>query len=352
MHNRIIKNVLYVGNLLGRHGFTPGVIETLGPLLEEEGYHVYYAGTSRKKVIRLIEIILKVTFLGKKANYILIDTYSTTAFWFAYFAAIVARGIRVPYVPILHGGDLPRRLTNSKRASKSLFNNSYVNVAVSSYLKHEFEARGFNVVLIPNSIEISKYKFRLGDTCRPRLLWVRSFHRQYNPNMAADVLKELLKIYPQSELCMVGPDKDGSMEEFRNYVNTLGISEHVKITGLLKKEEWIKLSEDYDFFINTTNIDNTPVSVIEAMALGLIVISTDAGGLKYLLNAGHDSIMVARGDAIAMSKAISMAMNDKSSCKELSFNARQSAMNFDWSRVKNQWTDLLLVNNERTKRQD
>jgi len=170
--------------------------------------------------------------------------------------------------------------------------------------------------------------------------------------MAADVLKELIKTYPEARLCMVGPDKDGSMEDFRDYVNTLGISEHVKITGLLKKEEWIKLSEDYDFFINTTNIDNTPVSVIEAMALGLIVISTDAGGLKYLLNAGHDSIMVARGDAIAMSKAISMAMNDKSSCKELSFNARQSAMNFDWSRVKNQWTDLLLVNNERTKRQD
>ena len=342
MHNRIIKNVLYVGNLLGRHGFTPGVIETLGPLLEEEGYHVYYAGTSRKKVIRLIEIILKVTFLGKKANYILIDTYSTTAFWFAYFAAIVARGIRVPYVPILHGGDLPRRLTNSKRASKSLFNNSYVNVAVSSYLKHEFEARGFNVVLIPNSIEISKYQFRLRNTCRPRLLWVRSFHRQYNPIMAADVLKELLKIYPQSELCMVGPDKDGSMEEFRNYVNTLGISEHVKITGLLKKEEWIKRAEDYDFFINTTNVDNTPVSVIEAMALGLNVISTDPGGIPFLLNNDIDSVIVQRGDACTMAAGIEKLIKNSSKVGVLSKVARDKSKKFDHIHVLNQWCELLV----------
>jgi len=346
------SNLLYVGNKLSHHGFTPGVIETLGPLLEKEGYKVFYAGIYKSQLIRLIEIILKVAYYGRKTGYILIDTYSTNAFWFAYLAALAARAIKVPYVPILHGGGLPGRLAGSQRACKRLFKHSYANVAVSGYLKHEFDEREYRVIVIPNSIDIKKYPFKIREQCGPRLLWVRSFHRQYNPNMAADVLKELIKTYPEARLCMVGPDKDGSMEDFRDYVNTLGISEHVKITGLLKKEEWIKLSEDYDFFINTTNIDNTPVSVIEAMALGLIVISTDAGGLKYLLNAGHDSIMVARGDAIAMSKAISMAMNDKSSCKELSFNARQSAMNFDWSRVKNQWTDLLLVNNERTKRQD
>ena len=345
-------SLLYVGNKLSNHGFTPGVIETLGPLLESEGYHIYYAGTHRSQLVRLIEIISKVFIYGRKVNYIVIDTFSTSAFWFAYFSALVARLINVPYIPILHGGDLPRRLADSKRACKSLFTNSYANVAVSGYLKHEFEEKGYNVILIPNSIEIRNYPYKLREKCRPRLLWVRSFHRQYNPNMAADVLGGLLNAYPDAELCMVGPEKDGAMADFRNYLDIIGLKEHVKVTGLLKKEEWINISEDYDFFINTTNIDNTPVSVIEAMALGLIVISTDAGGLKYLLNAGHDSIMVARGDAIAMSKAISMAMNDKSSCKKLSFNARQSAMNFDWSRVKNQWTDLLLVNNERTKRQD
>lgn len=345
-------NLLYVGNKLSQYGFTPGVIESLGFLLEREKYHVSYAGTYRSQAARLVEIILKIVFNGRKSDYILIDTYSTTAFWFAYIAALIARILNVHYIPILHGGDLPKRLTNSNRASKILFKNSYANVAVSGYLKHEFEERGYKVVLIPNSIDTCRYPFILREKCRPRLLWVRSFHKQYNPIMAAEVLNDLIKIYPDATLCMVGPDKDGTIEKFRNYVDILGLKDHVKITGLIKKEDWIKLSEDYDFFINTTNIDNTPVSVIEAMALGMIVISTDAGGLKYMLSTDNDSIMVSCGDTIAMSKAISTAMNDQSLCKKISLNARFSAMNFDWSIVKNKWADLLLADITGTKNLD
>ena len=98
-------------------------------------------------------------------------------------------------------------------------------------------------------------------------------------------------------LCMIGPDRDGSMAEFIKYAESKGVIERIKITGKLSKEEWIKVSEDYDFFINTTNIDNTPVSVIEAMALGLIVVSTNPGGIPFLLTADKDSILVEPGDS-------------------------------------------------------
>ncbi|HPJ43621.1 MAG TPA: glycosyltransferase family 4 protein [Spirochaetota bacterium] len=344
--------ILYVGNKISIHGYTPCVIETLGRRLEEAGYEVYYAGTVKNQALRSLEMLWKTLVIGRKVKYILIDTYSTVAFWYAYLTGLVARLIKTKYIPILHGGNLPSRLMESKRACNTLFGNSYANVAVSGYLSHEFEKAGYKTVIIPNSIVISKYPFKLREHPCPKLLWVRSFHRQYNPEMAADVLKELLKTYPDAELCMVGPDKDGSLGEFKNYINLLGIGDKVKITGLLKKEEWIKLSENYDFFINTTNVDNTPISVIEAMALGMIVISTDAGGLKYLLSADNNSIMVSCGDAIAMSKAISAAMNDQSLCKKMSLNARYSVMNFDWSRVKNKWVGLLLADIPETKSLD
>lgn len=344
--------ILYVGNKLSHHGFTPGVIETLGMKLEDAGYEVHYAGTRKNRLFRLAEIFWSTLLSGRKVNYILIDTYSTGAFWYAYLTGLAARLIKTKYISILHGGNLPSRLMESKRACNTLFGNSYVNVAVSKYLSHEFKKVGYETIIIPNSIDISKYPFKLREHPCPKLLWVRSFHRQYNPNMAADVLKELLKTYPEAELCMVGPDKDGTMEKFRNYIDFLELKDHVRITGLLKKEDWIILSEDYDFFINTTNIDNTPVSVIEAMALGMIVISTDAGGLKYMLSTDNDSIMVSCGDPVAMSNAISTAMNDQSLCKKISFNARCSAMNFDWSRVKNKWAGLLLADITGTKNLD
>lgn len=336
-----MRSILYIGNKLSRHGFTPGVIETLGPLLEKEGYRVHYAGTYKNQGARLFEIILKAVFIGQRVDYILIDTYSTNAFWYSYLTGLAARLTRTKYIPILHGGNLPLRLMKSKRACDSLFLNSYANVAVSGYLRHEFKKAGYRTVTIPNSVDISKYPFRLRKQPCPKLLWVRSFHRQYNPNMAADVLKELLKIYPEAELCMVGPDKDGSVGDFNNYVNILGISSHVKVTGLLKKKEWIKISEDYDFFINTTNVDNTPISVIEAMALGLAIISTDPGGIRYILQDGSNAMLVKTGDYITMAGIIADLIEDSSDARLLTYEARRNAEQFDWSCISQKWLTLL-----------
>jgi len=333
--------ILYIGNKLSRYGFTPGVIETLGPLLEKEDYAVIYAGTRKNPFLRLTEILWKTATTGRQVDYILIDTYSTSAFWYAYFAGTLAKIISTKYIPILHGGDLPKRLQRSKRACDKLFNNSYANVAVSGYLNHEFEKAGYRTVVIPNSIEISKYPFRLRDQPRPKLLWVRSFHRQYNPLMAADVLAGLLQIHPDAELCMVGPDKDGSLGEFKDYIRQKGTEEHVKITGKLSKEDWISLSENYDFFINTTNVDNTPVSVIEAMALGLCVISTNPGGIPFLVQDGVDAKLVNPQNSSLMIRTVDYLLKNPEDVVQLSVNARKKAEQFDVNVIIPAWKDLL-----------
>lgn len=336
-----MRSILYVGNKLSKHGFTPGVIDTLGPLLEKDGYSVFYAGTYKCLFIRLFEMFWKAATIGRRAEYILIDTYSTLAFWYAYLISRLANFFDKKYIPILHGGELPTRIKDSPNACNFLFKKSYTNVAVSGYLKHEFEKSGYQTLVIPNSINTILYPFKLRNFPYPRLLWVRSFHQQYNPNMAADVLCELLKIYPKSELCMVGPDKDGSMEEFKKYIRQKGVSDYIRITGRLSKEEWIKLSKDYDFFINTTNVDNTPVSVIEALALGLCVISTDPGGIPYLLTEGIDALLVRPGDYQAMADKISNLVDDPKLAVSLSKSGRNTAESFDWEQVKGKWLELL-----------
>jgi glycosyltransferase involved in cell wall biosynthesis len=338
-----MKSILYIGNKLSRHGFTPGVIETLGPLLEKEGYNIGYSGTYKNRFLRFAEMIWKTATTGRRVDYILIDTYSTSAFRYAFFCGMIAKLTGTKYIPILHGGDLPSRLKRSKRACGKLFKNSFANVAVSGYLSHEFEKAGYRTIVIPNSIDISKYPFRLREKPRPKLLWVRAFHRQYNPLMAADVLANLLENYPDAELCMVGPDKDGSMEEFRKYIRLKGIENNVTITGKLTREEWIALSEKYDFFLNTTNVDNTPVSVIEAMALGLIMVSTNVGGIPYLLYHEKDSFLVDAENPSQMTNVVIELMNNSELAARLCQNARKKAEIFGWESVKKSWMELLSL---------
>lgn len=336
-----MKSLLYIGNKISHHGFTPGVIETFGIQLEETGYKVYYAGTLKNQYLRLLQMIHKTFTIGRKVDYILIDTYSTSAFWYAYLTGRIAKILVTKYIPLLHGGDLPARLTRYHRACDILFRNSYTNVAVSGYLQDAFENYGYPVTLIPNNIDISGYRFKIRAHPQPTILWVRSFSKIYNPKMAVDVLIELLKTYPEARLCMVGPDKDGSLKEFTEYAGKKGIDSHIKITGKLAREEWTKLSEQYDFFINTTNIDNTPVSVVEAMALGLIVVSTNPGGIPYLLDANKDAKIVNIGDAAAMSKEISYLIENPSVAQEMSRTARSKAESFDSKSVLKLWKELL-----------
>ena len=336
-----MKSLLYIGNKISHHGFSPGVIETLGAQLQGNGFKVYYAGTFQNQYLRLLQMLYRTFTTGRKVNYILIDTYSTTAFWYAYLTGRLAKYFGLKYIPILHGGDLPSRLVRSKRACDMLFGNSYTNVAVSSYLKSEFENHGYPVTLIPNNIDISNYKFKLRERPKPTLLWVRAFSTEYNPSMAADAILELLRSQNEARLCMIGPDRDGSMSEFIKYAESIGVINGIKITGKLTKEEWIKVSEDYDFFINTTNVDNTPVSVIEAMALGLIVVSTNPGGIPFLLTAEKDSVLVEPGDSNSMAEAISKIIKDPSLAIRLSKNAREKAESFTSEKILNLWLTLL-----------
>ncbi len=337
-----MKSLLYIGNKLSGYGYTPGVIDTLGPQLEAEGYKVFYAGTYKNKILRLLEMLFKTLTTGRRVDYILIDTYSTSAFWYAYLTGKVAKFIGTKYIPVLHGGDLPARLKKSPGACRKLFGNSHINVAVSGYLKCEFEKSGYRTELIPNSIDISLYPFKKREKPCPSLLWVRTFHRIYNPLMAADVLSELKKKYPEATLCMVGPDKDGSMKSFADYIEKKGIKDSVKITGKLSKEEWIQLSENYDIFLNTTNYDNTPVSVIEAMAIGLPVVSTNPGGIPYLLQDNHDALLVKPVDYMEMTGKIIQLMENQNLALEITINARKKAEGFNWqTKVKQKWLELL-----------
>jgi Glycosyltransferase len=93
--------------------------------------------------------------------------------------------------------------------------------------------------------------------------------------------------------------------------------------------------------LNTSRVDNTPVSVLEAMACGLCVVSTNVGGISYLLEDGHDALLVPSNDPSAMAAAVHRILVEPSLAKHLSYNARKKSEQFDWSNILPQWEALL-----------
>lgn len=336
-----MRTLLYIGNNLKLKSSNVSYIGILGPLLEQEGYRLYYASSKRYKLFRLLEMLWRVFYYNRRLDYVLMDTYSTKNFYYALLVSQCCRLLRLPYIPILHGGNLSERLKSSPKMSGLIFNNSLVNVAPSEYLKHSFESYGYqNLRFIPNLIELSNYSFLPRTYKTPKLLWVRSFAELYNPLLAVKVLQALRDLGYDASLCMVGPDSDGTLKKVQEFAQQKEVE--VQFTGKLTKQEWVDLSKDYNVFINTTNVDNTPLSVIEAMALGLPIVSTNVGGMPYLIKNEIHGLLVEKDNVEAMTAAIISLFENSEKRDQMVLNARALAETFDWERVKYEWREVLI----------
>lgn len=334
-------HILYIGNKLAEHGRTPTSIDTLGPLLEQEGHTVYYASNKLKQSARLKHMLLSIWKYRKQIDLVLIDTYSTTAFYYAWLSAKLCRWLDIKYIPILHGGNLPARFERSPGKCRTVFGNSAINIAVSPYLLHYLQQAGYKGTVIENSISLNEYSFRQRAQLQPQLLWVRSFHETYNPQMAVHLVHHMKQQYPDVQLTMVGPEVDGSMDKCKQLAKDLGVDQQITFTGKLSKYEWTSLAQSKDILINTTNYDNLPVSVLEAMALGLPVVSTNVGGIPYIITDKQNGLLVNADDVVAMTTAITLLLSDDSMADDISKNAREYAAQYDWNIIKNKWHNLL-----------
>jgi len=335
-----MKKILYIGNKLSKKGKTASTIDILESQLKGLGFWVYSVSSYRSIILRFLDMLWAVFKHRKVVDYVLIDTYSTLNFYYAYAVSQLCRCFKLRYIPILHGGELPKRLVKSPKLSKAVFKNAFKNISPSLYLKSHFEDIGFNnLTYIPNFIEIENYKFQKKTYESINILWVRSFSEIYNPTLAIHILNALKKENIETKLCMVGPEKDGSLQSAMLLAKTLDLE--VEFTGLLSKKEWHKKAEQFNVFINTTTIDNTPVSVIEAMALGLPVISTNVGGMPFLIEHNKDGLLVGPNNVEAFVIAIKALMSNKNMAFEMATQARKKVENYSWNKVKYQWDNLL-----------
>lgn len=328
--------ILYIGNNNTKNETT---LKLLSDSLKTEGFDIIVTSNKQNKFFRLLDMCVNLLKLRFKLDIVIIDTYSTTNFYYALICSQICRIFKLKYITILHGGNLPNRLKKNKFLSNLIFNNAYKNVSPSMYLKKEFENSNYVVDEIPNIIQIDKYPFLKRTYIKPKLLFLRAFHEIYNPVMALNVLKEVLKSLPEATLCMIGPIKDNSHQNFLKLATQYNLIDKIEITGFLAKEEWHKKSKEFDIFINTSNFDNMPVSVIEAMALGLPIVSTNVGGLPYLIEENISGLLVDKNDVKAMANAINLIVEGKH--QNLAINARKKVESFGWNSVRKKWLEIL-----------
>jgi glycosyltransferase involved in cell wall biosynthesis len=332
------RNVLLVGNFLPASLGVQNVGQDLAVHLASAGYSVRTTSSRERRAIRLIDMVRDVWGERRRYETAQIDVFSGNAFVFAEVVSTLLRLLRKPYVLTLHGGDLPSFGRRWPRRVKRLLRNATAVTAPSRYLREQMRGYRDDIRLLPNAVEVSAYPFHIREHPRPRMLWLRAFHRIYNPTLAPAVLARVAASSPNAQLTMIGRDKkDGSLEETKRAAAAFRVQDRLAFPGAVPKDEVPTWLATADIFLNTTDFDNTPVSVLEAMAAGLCIVSTDVGGIPHLLEDGRDALLVPPRDPEAMAEAVRRILNEPGLAATLSQNARAKAEKLDWSVVLPQW---------------
>ena len=306
-----------------------------------ERYNTLCVSNKKNKFIRLFDMCIQYYKNLKKIKLVIIDTYSSNAYYFALFLAVLSKIHKKSYILVLSGGDLENRLHKSKSFTFILKNSKYI-ISPSKYLYDIFNKYNHNTEYIPNYLDLDLYAYKKRTSIDPKILWVRSIHKIYNPTMPVLVIKEIIKKYPKVKLCMIGPQKDDSIIEVKKIIKENKLEENIILTGKLEKKEWIKLSEEYDIFINTTNYDNHPVTLLESMALGLPIVSTNVGGIPNLLTHDLTAKLVKPNDISGMVSNILHYLSNDEKRINISSNARNMIENnFNRDTIIKQWYQLI-----------
>lgn len=333
----------FVGIHAGRRTDQPvSQNETLALLFEGRGYRVRRSSAVKRPVFRTAHQLVSL-LRWPDVDAVVVAVFSGPSFWIADFSSFLARRVRRKKVILfMHGGNLPVFGPAHARRVKRVFDRADLLLAPSTYIAGVFRDWGYDVRIIPNVLSIERYRYRVRDSARPALLWMRTFHEHYDPILAIEAFALLSERYPDATLTMGGADH-GLLQATKERAAVLGVADRVTFAGYLDPQAKAEAFANHDIFLNTNRVDNMPISVLEAAACGLVPVATAVGGIPAMLTDGRDAVLVPAGDAPALAAATQGLLDDPDRFAKLSVGARSLAESTAWPAVHLQWREQLML---------
>ena len=173
------------------------------------------------------------------------------------------------------------------------------------------------------------------------LITVGRLSPEKNQKLLIKVINRLKNLYPTIKLIIVGDGEEkGNLElETVRY----DVKENVIFTGRVVDVENYLCNAD--IFVMSSLYEGVPLSILEAMAAGLPVVSTDVGGIKDIVT--DNGILVPSEDSLAMEEAILKLINNPSLREEIGKKSLLNVQKYDVKNIAEQYTKLYMKYSKR-----
>lgn len=156
-----------------------------------------------------------------------------------------------------------------------------------------------------------------------------------------DIMPKILEEFSDLVLVIVGDGPQKS--ELEKYVEKLGIDGRVIFTGRAEREKVWRYLKAADVFALNTAYEGFSHQILEAMALGVPIITTAVGGNVEMIENGENGALVAYNDKEALLQALRRLLRDGVFADTLAQNAKKKAETFSIKRMIEETISALRI---------
>jgi glycosyltransferase involved in cell wall biosynthesis len=236
-----------------------------------------------------------------------------------------------------HSGEASDHLQRWRRTAIPTINLADRIAVPSEYLEAVFKDFGLAAVPIYNLIESDTFKFRERSSLRPQFLSNRNFEAHYGVDVVLRAFALIQEKMPDASLTVAGDGPERAKLE--SLAHDLKLK-NTKFIGRIAHDEIIALYDSSDVFLNGSLIDNQPLSILEAFACGLPIVTSNAGGIPYMVENERTAMVVDCQDHQALATAAMRLFAEPKLASKLIEEGRRECRKYSWEAVHDKWLDL------------
>ena len=251
---------------------------------------------------------------------------------FAAPAIWIARMRGVPVVVNYRGGEAAQFLQGAQAVVRTSMAATAGLLVPSAFLQEVFARFGMQAAIVPNIIDLARFHPRGGKLAQSaHLVVARNLEPLYDNTTAIRAFQAVQAQWPQARLTIAG---SGPQEAaLHQLVADLGLQASVRFTGRLGRDAMAALYREADIMLNPSLADNMPNSVLESMASGVPVVSTDVGGVPYMVQDGVTALLVPPAKPEAMAAACLRLLGDAELWARLQQAGLAEVQRYTWGQV-------------------
>ncbi len=251
-------------------------------------------------------------------------------------AVLVARWLGRPVLLNYHSGEAPDHLARSRVARDTLRSVARI-VVPSRFLADVFAGFGLDTDVVPNVVDRSVFAFRLRDPLRPRFLSTRNLEPMYNVRCTLEAFGRIQAEHPDATLTVVGAgSQDGALRAEAERRGIRGVT----FAGRVSPDVIASFYADADIYLQSPDIDNMPLSVLEAFASGLPVVSTNAGGVPAIVADGVNGLLSPAGDDRALAASALRLLREPGLARAVALAGYAASESYTWTSVRGRWLSI------------